>query len=166
MRHKFKKEALDVIVQKITNDGDGIFLTDLLKISEVVRDEKNLNLQECLETHKFKVMLKNINWLYGYENEVLDTLEAIKSKLEKKVFNKDAFHVTIISCMACYSALVSILDSDFDVAKWRVLFEGCENKRLKECLEMLSKHCPEKIDVDGFCEARRYIRLWDSEYNW
>lgn len=166
MRHKLKKEALDVIVQKITNDPDGLYLADLLKIAKIVRSKGSMVLQECFATTECQEVLKSFTWLYGYENETQDALETIKSKLEKKVFNKEACHVTIISGIACYCALLSIFDINFNPAKWDDVFEECENKRLIACLEVLQRHCPEVIDVEGFCEARRYIRIWDSAYNW
>ena len=166
MRHKLKKEALDVIVQKITNDPDGVYLADLLQIAEIARGKKSMTLQECFATAECQEVLKKFNWLYGYENETQDALETIKNQLEKKVFNKEACHVTIISGMVCYCALLSIFDADFDPARWDVAFEKCENKRLIACLEVLQRHCPETINVQGFSEARRYIRIWDSAYNW
>lgn len=166
MRHKLKKEALDVIVQKITNDADGVYLTDLLNIAEFARCKESMSLHELLNTPEGQDVIKNVNWLYGYENGTRDALETIKSQIEKKVFDKEACHVTIISGMVCYCVLLSIFDANFNPAKWDVPFEGCENKRLLECLEVLQRHCPEKIDVQGFCEARRYIRIWDSAYNW
>lgn len=166
MRHKLKKEALDVIVQKITNDPDGLYLADLLKIAKIVRSKENMTLQECFATAECQEVLKKFNWLYGYENETQETLETIKSMLEKKVFNKEACHVTIISGMVCYCTLLSIFDANFDPGKWDKAFEECENKRLIACLEVLQRHCPETIDVEGFREARRYIRIWDSAYNW
>lgn len=163
MRHKVQKEALDDIVQKMANDVSGDYLGDLLKAAKVVQAEKRTRGQVDLSRID---CLKNVAWLYGYENEVQEALEAIKSKLEKKIFNKESSHVTIISCMACYSALSSILVSDFDDTAWDKLFAQDDNKRLSECLEILQRHCPDKIDVEGFCEARRYIRIWDSAYNW
>ncbi len=166
MRHKLKKEALDVIVQKITNDADGVYLTDLIRIAESAQGKESMTPRERLCTPECQDVIKKVNWLYGYENETQETLENIKSLLEKKVFNKDSCHVTIISGMVCYCVLLSILDVNFNPAKWDVAFEGCENKRLLECLEVLQRHCPEKIDIQGFCEARRYIRIWDSAYNW
>lgn len=166
MRHKLKKEALDVIVQKITNDPDGVYLADLLKIAEIVQGKKSITLQERFATAECQEALKNFNWLYGYENETQETLETIKGMLEKKVFNNEACHVTIISGMVCYCALLSIFNADFDLVKWDAAFEECKNKRLVECLEVLKRHCPETINVQGFCEARRYIRIWDSAYNW
>ena len=166
MRHKFKKEALDVIVQKITNDADGIYLADLLNISAIVRGKENMTLQECLDTDECQEVLKNIKWLYGYENETQEALETIKNQLEKKVFEKETCHVIIISSMACYCALLSIFDTEFNPATWYVAFEDSESKRLLACLEVLQRHCPDMIDVRGFSEARRYIRIWDSAYNW
>lgn len=166
MRHKLKKEALDIIVQRITNDVDGIYLADLLKIAETVRGKERMSLQESFESFECQEVLKNVKWLYGYENETQEALETIKSLLEKKVFNKESPHVTIMSSMVCYCVLLSIFDNDYDLSKWEVAFKECESKRLVDCLEILQRHCPEKIDVDGFCEARRYIRIWDSAYNW
>lgn len=157
MRHKQKKETLDVIVQRMTNDAEGNYLADLIKIAEATQNKESDAQQE---------VLKNVKWLYGYENEIKEALENIKSMLEKKVFNKEASHVTIISGVVCYCTLLGILDAEFDLAKWNTAFEGTGNKRLQECLEVLKRHCPEKIDVEGFCEARRYIRIWDSAYYW
>lgn len=164
MRHKLKKEALDVIVQKIANDVDGKYLTDLQKISQTIRREGTL--QERLNSSECQDVLKDITWLYGYENEILENLDSIKSQLEKKVFDKDASHVTIMSCMVCYCTLLSVFDGEFDDSKWHEVFKDCENKRLNDCLETLQRYCPGKIEVEGFCEARRYIRLWDSAFNW
>ncbi len=166
MRHKQKKEALDVIVQRITNDVDGVYLADLLKIAESVRSKKSMTLQESFATAECQEVLKNVKWLYGYENEIQKALESIKSLLEKKVFNKEVPYVTIMSSMVCYCTLLSIFDTDYDLSKWDKTFKECESKRLLECLEVLQRHCSGKIDVEGFCEARRYIRIWDSTYNW
>jgi len=157
MRHKQKKETLEVIVQRMTNDADGSYLADLIKIADAIQTKEGDAQQE---------VLKNVKWLYGYENEILKALKNIKSMLEKKVFNKEACHVTIMSGMVCYCTLLGIFDSEFDLAKWYTAFEGSDNKRLQECLEILQRYCPEKIDVEGFCEARRYIRIWDSAYDW
>lgn len=157
MRHKIKKEALDTIVQKMVNDTCGKYLADLLNIAQMIRANKNATSEEILQT---------ANWMYGYENELEQTLESIKKDLEKKIFNKEASHVTIMSGMVCYIAAISILDTNFDDANWETLFEECENKRISECVETLQRYCPEKIDVDGFSEARRYIRMWDSAFNW
>lgn len=164
MRHKLKKEALEVIVQKIANDVDGKYLTDLLKIAQTVQGEGTL--QDRLNSSECQQILKEITWLYGYENEILETLDSIKSQLEKKIFNKEASHVTIMSCMAFYCVLLSIFDGEFDDSSWYEVFKESENKRLIDCMETLQRYCPEKIEVEGFCEARRYIRLWDSAFNW
>ena len=157
MRHKLKKEALDTIVQKMVNDSCGKYLADLLGLAQKVRTNTGISNQEI--TH-------DITWLYGYENEFEKAIESIKIGLEKKMFNKEASHVTIISGMVCYVAIISITNPKFDESKWEVLFEENENKRLIECLETLHRNCPKEINVDGFCEARRYIRIWDSAYNW
>lgn len=157
MRHKLKKETLDTIVQKMVNDSCGKYLEDLLGIAQIVRANGKVTNEE---------LLQRANWLYGYESEFESAIESIKIILEKKIFNKEASHVTITSGMVCYIAAISILDAKFDETRWEDLFEECDNKRLISCLEILQRHCPGKIDVDGFCEARRYIRIWDSAYNW
>ena len=161
-----KKEALEVIVQRITNDSEGVFLADMLKIVECVRaNEKKLQ-QDVFEKPECQDVVKNVTWLYGYENDVRNALENIMEQLKKKVFNKGACHVIIMSAMAGYCTLMSIFDAGFEMDKWDEIFKDCESKKVLECLEVLRRHCPEKIDVEGFCEARRYIRLWDSEFNW
>ena len=60
MRHKLRKEALDVIVQKITNDVDGVYLADLLKIDEVIHSGKNLS----MDTPECQAVVRNVKWLY------------------------------------------------------------------------------------------------------
>lgn len=166
-RRKHKKEALDVIVQRITNDSEGIFLADMLKIANCVKAAKNKPLQDAFEGAKCQEVLReDVKWIYGYENDARNALETIKEQLKKRVFSKEASYVTIISAMACYCVLLSIFEDDFNIRKWYKAFEGCEGKRLNECLEVLRKHCPGKIDVESFLEARRYIRLWDSAFNW
>lgn len=166
MRHKLKKEVLDVIIQKISNDPNGSYLEDLLRIAENKRSRNNVSLREYFATAEGKVLVSNTKWLFGYEDKVVETLEEIKAKLEEQIFQKELCHVTIMSCIACYCVLVSIFDAEHDEAKWDELFESCDKKRVLECLEILQRHCPEKINVDGFCDARRYIRIWDSAYNW
>ena len=68
MRHKIKKEALDTIVQKMVNDTCGKYLADLLNIAQMIRANKNATGEEILQT---------ANWMYGYENELEQTLESI-----------------------------------------------------------------------------------------
>lgn len=168
MRHKLKKEALDTIVQKMINDATGDYLGDLLKVAEVAQRTKNMNGKSDLSNTECQAVLKNIDWLYGYESEVQEALETLRIKLEAKIFNKDSSHVTIVSCIVCYCTLSSILNHNFDEVSttWDEQFSQCESKKVSESLEILKRHCPEKIDVQGFFEARRYIRIWDSEYNW
>ena len=166
MRQKLKKEVLDVIIQKLSNDACGTYLEDLLRIAENISKRRDVSLQEFFATAEGKELVNSIKWLYGYEDEVEKILKEMKDKLEDKVFKRESCHVTIMSCMACYCALVDIFDTEYDTSKWDVIFEGCDKKRVLECLEILQRHCPEKINVDGFCEARRYIRIWDSAYNW
>ena len=143
MRHKQKKETLDVIVQRMTNDADGSYLAELIKIADAIQTKEGDAQQE---------VLKNVKWLYGYENEIFKALENIKSMLEEKVFNKEACHVTIMSGMVCYCALLGILDSEFDLAKWYTAFERSDNKRLQECLEILQKHPYIPQTPDDFAE--------------
>ena len=162
MRRKFKKEAMDVIVQKIANDVNGEHLADLIKIEEVIHQEK----ADSVDALECKAVIKNVKWLYGYENDLSKTLKSLESLLKKNIFYEDASNVTIISCMACYCVLHSIFESNFNAFKWSELFNECENHRLIRCLEILQGYCPNKINVEGFCEARRYVRLWDSSFNW
>ena len=157
MRRKIRKEALDTIVQKMVNDSCGKYLADLLNIAQFIRANRKITAEE---------LLQRASWLYGYENEFEPAIESFKKDLEKKVFNKDVSHVTIMSAMACYVAVISILNIKFDDTKWDELFKECENKRVLACVETLQRYCPEKIDVDGFSEARRYIRMWDAAFNW
>ena len=166
MRRKLKKEAPEVIIQKIANDVDGKILADFLKIASCVRNQVNGELSEVLKSTECQEVLKNIQLLYGYENEIQELLEKIKDQLKMKVFSKSASHVTIMSSMACYCVLLSIFDADYDLSKWDEAFDECENKKTLACVEILKRHCPDEIDVSSFCEARRYIRIWDSTYNW
>ena len=75
MRHKQKKETLEVIVQRMTNDADGSYLADLIKIADAIKTK------DCYAQLE---VFQNIKWLYGYENEILKVLENIKFMLEKK----------------------------------------------------------------------------------
>lgn len=162
MRHKLKKAKLDVIVQKMTNDITGVYLEDLLKIVQIVRRENKIDFETC----ECQEVLKDIKWLYGYENEIHQTLEAIKCLLEKKVFNKDASRATIMSSLVCYCTLLSILDAEFDLTCWYNECKKSENKKLMDSIEVLQRYCNDSIDVNGFGEARRYIKMWDFVSDW
>lgn len=166
MRHKIKKEPLDVIVQKMTNDTSGNYLADLLKVAEIAKNEKRAHGRFVLSGSELQENVRKMEWLYGYESEIQEAFEYLKSKMEKKVFNKDSSHRTIVSCMVYYCTLSSILNPKPDDTAWDEMFAQCESKKVLECLEILKRHCAEKIDVQGFFEARRYIRIWDSEFNW
>lgn len=161
MRHKLKKAELNVIVQKMANDTTGDYLADLLRIYEVVQKEK-----QDWESIECQNVLKYIKWLYGYENEIQKTLQAIKCCLEEKVFNKDLARVTIMSSLVCYCVLQCILDAEFDLTKWYIDSKRFDNKKLIDSIEVLQRYCHEWIDVDGFYEARRYIKMWDFTLDW
>lgn len=164
MKHKSKKQDLDTIVQKMGNDYLGNYLAELLKIADVVLEEKRI--QGCLNLDSSEVLetVKKIDWLYGYESEIKETFESLRIKLDKKIFDKDSSRVTLTSWIACYCVLTSILDGDDE--EWGEPFLACNNSRVLECIENLKRHCVEKIELKGFLDARSYIRIWDKEYNW
>ena len=167
MRHKEQKEALESIFQKMVNDAAGKYLSSLLEIAEATQVEKREH--DCLsfESAEVQAIVKKTDWLYGYESEIREVLESLRTKLEVKLFDKESSHVTIVSCIACYSILTRILNLYSDEATtWDEKFSQCESKKVSESIEILKRHCPEEINVQGFFEARRYIRIWDSSYNW
>ena len=148
MRRK-KKEALDDIVQMLMNDNSGKCLACLLDVAEAVQKEKRTYGKASFESKDCQKILKKIDWLYGYESEIADVFEFLKSKLEQKIFSKDSSHVTLISCIACFCTLSSILNPGLDDGtNWEEkLAQGNRSKKLSDCLEILKRHCPEKIDV-------------------
>lgn len=161
-----KKQVLDTIVQKMQNDDSGNYLAGLLKIADVVQNQKRIHGDLSLDSSEIRNAVKNIDWLYGYESEIKQTFETLKSKLEKKIFEKDASRVTITCSMVCYCVLRRILNEQFGDEGWDEQFSTCNNNRILESLENLKRYCASEISVEGFLQARSYIRLWDREYNW
>lgn len=151
----------------MVNDAAGNYLSSLLEIAEVTQIEKRERCCLSFESAEVQSIVKKTDWLYGYESEIQEALETLRTKFEEKLFNKESSHVTIVSCIACYSILTRILNLDSDeAATWDKKISQCESKKVSERVEILKRHCPKEINVQGFFEARRYIRMWDSSYNW
>lgn len=172
MRHKKKKETVDSIAQKMSSDATGKFLEDLLAIAGVACNEKVFQATSNSCDVEFREILNKIDWLYGYaENEIQEVLRALKSKLEQKIFDKESSHVKVLTSIICFSVLssIDIISENCEYEEtinWEDTLAQSESKKISMCFDVFKRHCSSQIDVNGFLEARRYIRMWDSEYNW
>ena len=166
MRRKNKKETLEGITEKMLYGAYETSMQGIIQFAEQARKDYMVVGTHNFETAACQELLQSIDWLFGYEMELKDTFEYLLSKMEKKVTSKDSSHSTIMSAVAYYCILFDILNPENEMM-WDEKMVGFEkNKKLEECMEVLKRHCPEKIDAQGFADARRYIRLWDSEFNW
>ena len=167
MRHKRKKETLETIVQKMLYGGCDASFPVLLKLAKQVRCELVEYGEVDFEGVECKKIINEIDWLLGYEDNVRETFKELLSRMEKKIESKESSNSTIMSAIVYYCVLSDILSTTQAADGWEkkvIRFES--NKKLENCLEILKRYCPEGIDYQGFSDARRYIRMWDSEFNW
>lgn len=176
MRLRKRKEAVDSIAQKIANNPTEKYVVSLRdvvsfrKIPEKTYDDSNT------ESLEYRDLLKKVDWLYGYnEEEIPEVLEKLKEKMEQFLSDRDSSHVRILTCIVCHYILSQNTKTDnFNpenqcdkhISIWEEYTLPCESEKISECLDILKSYCPEAINPEGFVEARRYIRIWDSEYNW
>lgn len=170
MRLKKKKEALDSIAQKMANDPIGKYIMDLLEIASFCHCPQKTKDSFNSYSFEYRELLKKVDWLYGYdEKEIPEMMNMLKAKMEQKIFNRDSSYACILSCIACHCIFFQIVElkqSTKNATIWDNYSLQSESEKISECLDTLKRHCPKKINADGFSEARRYIRMWDSEYNW
>ena len=168
-----KKEAIETIALKIANDASGKIFGDLLVLAEATFNEKIRETGFDFSGEKYANVLSQMEWLYGYEaNEIPEVMRGLKVKLEEIAFYKGSSHVKILTAIAVTGVLFSynrvLLPKDEveGVESWEIIFEESENKKVSTCYEIFKRHCPLEITVKDFLDARRYIKMWDSEFNW
>lgn len=166
MRRKKKPETLENIVSKMLYSSTSESLDDLAKLAREARKQHKEFGSVDFEREECQEIIKNIDWLFGYETKVKDTFEYLLSKMEKKVGDKDASHSTIMSAIAYYCILSDILNPAEEVLWEERIKDLKQHKKIAECVEVLERHCPVAIESEGFEEARRCIRLWYSDFNW
>lgn len=173
MRHKKQKEAVDTIAMKIVNDASGKIIGDLLVLARATFNEKSKQVGFEFGSEEYSSILNRMEWLYGYEeNEIPELMRSLKLKFEEIAFHKESTYVKIITSIAVVGVLFSynrvLLPKDEveGVESWVVAFEESSNLKVSTCYEIFRRHCQFEITVQDFLEARRYIKMWDSEYNW
>ena len=167
MKHQKKPETLKSIVQKMLYGGCDATLPKLIKLVSQVRKEIRKYGEVDFDGVECRKILDDIEWMRGYEGCVKETFEYLLSEMDKQVFNKEASHTTIMSAIVYYCTLYDILNPEQEYEVWDNHFANAnENPKFANCLEILKRHCSEELCLEGFSEARRYIRIWDSDFNW
>ena len=172
MRHKLKKEAADTIAVKIANDGTGKIFGDLLVLADATHRENMTRENPNTFSREYQNLLSQMDWLYGYQvGEITELMRSLKECFMKMAFYKGSSHVKILTSIATIGVLSSYnhvltMPAEEDVESWEIMFEESENKKVSVCYEIFKRHCPLEITVKDFLEARMYIRLWDSDFNW
>lgn len=173
MRHKMKKEAVDTIAMRIANDASGKIIADLLVLAKATFNEKSKQIGFDFSSEEYLSILNRIEWLYGYEaDEIPELMRSLKLKCEEIAFYKGSSYVKILTSIAVVGVLFSynrvLLPQDEveGVENWEVVFEESDNLKVSTCYEIFKRHCPFEITVKDFIDARRYIKMWDSEFNW
>ena len=164
-----RKEAPDTIAQKMTNDHAGNYIVGLREVVSFRKIPEESHDEQKSWREEYQKLLKKIDWLYGYDVDMIpDVLEKIKAKMESYMKDKDSSRVRIISSIACHCILSQKDEGGVkqNTSVWTNYKLPCESQKNSECLDVLKRHCPETIEPEGFIEARRYVRMWDSEYNW
>ena len=173
MRQKKKKEAVETIAQKMVNDASGKIMGDLLRLAEVAYDEEKVQANSNSYCYEYAETLKDVDWLYGYEeDEIPEFMRSLNAKLEEMAFYKGSSYVKILTSIAgvwvlsSYNYILLQRADEENLKGWETKFEESDNQKISVCLEILKRYCPFEITVNEFLEARRYIKMWDSEFNW
>lgn len=167
MKRQKKPETLKGIVQKMLYGGCDDALPRLIKLVYQVRKEIRQYGEVDFDGVGCRKILDDIEWMMGYESCVKETFEYLLEKMDKQMFSKDASHTTIMSAIVYYCVLYDILNPEKEYENWEEHFVDTNvNLKFANCIEVLKRHCSKELTLEGFSEARRYIRLWDSEFNW
>lgn len=173
MRHKKKKEAVETIAVKIANDASGKIVGDLLVLAKATFNERSKEIGVDFGSEEFTSILNRMEWLHGYEvDEIPELMRSLKIKFEEIAFYSGSSYVKILTSIVVVGILFSynrvLLPKDEveGIENWEITFEESDNPKISTCYEIFRRHCPFEITVNDFLDARRYIKMWDSEFNW
>lgn len=173
MRQKQKKQAMDSIVQKIANNYAGEYLIHLREIASFINASNKAHDDSSSDGLEYRKLQERVEWLQGYdESELLGLLNELKNKLEQKILDKNSSYLCVLSDIAHQCVLSQILQNGGVVPEnetstvWDNYVLPIMSTKISECLDILKRYCPKAIEPEGYLEARKYIRIWDSEYYW